>query len=51
MKKIALIAAVLVLGLTACHNSDKTDESKPYGTTDTTKVEHVNSQADSSHHD
>jgi uncharacterized lipoprotein YajG len=51
MKKLFLVAAIFTFGLMACHNEEKTNESKPYQTTDTTKVENVNSVADSSHQD
>jgi hypothetical protein len=49
-KTIVLIAAVIALGSSACHNEEKTDDNKvPYGTADTTNAVNVNSAADSAH--
>jgi len=51
MKKIIVFAAIAVFAFSvACDNKEKTDDSKPYGTTDTTKMNNINSQADSGHH-
>jgi hypothetical protein len=51
MKLFSFAACIIsFLALCACDNSEKTDNSKPYQTTDTNRVEPVNSPADSGHH-
>jgi hypothetical protein len=49
MKKLIVFIALAVFGISiACDNEKKTDNSKPYGSSDTSRTGSTNSAADSS---